>query len=127
MFLIFILMFGIYGIATVSLDGHNYMYLCLEIKDDWRAYLVVKLACISQATIFILYEHITLIAGNQNRGIAAENQRRDASVVIVTSGVGVRKDVLQSRWSRDSYQSRSGRMKGVMGYCRLMESDLGQT
>ncbi|XP_022084974.1 histamine H2 receptor-like [Acanthaster planci] len=67
-----ILSFGIYGNSVISLDGPY--SLCLGKTYEWRAYSMVAIFVSLLVTIFILYGHITVIARNQARRIAAENR-----------------------------------------------------
>ncbi|XP_038055043.1 adrenocorticotropic hormone receptor-like [Patiria miniata] len=66
-----ILIFGIDGSRVVSLDTRY--YLCIG-NYDWRNYLALTIAVVIILSIFILYARIALIARNQARRIAAENQ-----------------------------------------------------
>ncbi|XP_038055031.1 beta-1 adrenergic receptor-like [Patiria miniata] len=58
---------------TVAVIGHN-KKICVPKTYDWRVYLILVLVVLQLLTIFILYAHITLIAHNQARRIAAGNQ-----------------------------------------------------
>ncbi|XP_038057229.1 beta-1 adrenergic receptor-like [Patiria miniata] len=67
-----ILIYGIHAYSIIVQNGLS--RVCLGGKYDWRVFLTITVIIISLATIFILYAHITIIARNQARRIAAENQ-----------------------------------------------------
>ncbi|XP_038057230.1 beta-1 adrenergic receptor-like [Patiria miniata] len=70
--IICILGLGIHGKKVVSLvSKHN---LCLRESYEWRQYLSVTLLVFTILSILIMYAHIAVIARNQARRIAAENQ-----------------------------------------------------
>ncbi|XP_038055648.1 alpha-1A adrenergic receptor-like [Patiria miniata] len=68
-----ILINGINPFYNIQVIGHN-KRLCTSETYDWRVYLFLALVLLQLLTIFILYAHIALIARNQARRIAAENQ-----------------------------------------------------
>ncbi|XP_038057356.1 melanocortin receptor 4-like [Patiria miniata] len=88
----------IYGIDhnTILVIGHN-KKICVAKTYDWRTNSLLVLGALQLLTIFILYAHITLIARNQARRIAAENQAgngqggrgintRSATTIIIITG-----------------------------------------
>ena len=89
-----ILVYGIYENAAV-LQYTSHHHLCLTKTYDWREYVIILLIILTLVTIFILYAHISLIARNQARRIAAENQagngqggqritRSTTTIIIIT-------------------------------------------
>ncbi|XP_038055041.1 beta-1 adrenergic receptor-like [Patiria miniata] len=69
--IICLLGFGIPGSRIVSLDTRY--HICLA-GFDWRQYLSFTLLVFTILSILIMYAHIAVIARNQARRIAAENQ-----------------------------------------------------
>ncbi|XP_038057234.1 beta-1 adrenergic receptor-like [Patiria miniata] len=92
-----VVMYGTYKTSTISQDGPH--RLCLGDPYDWRGYLVVTILVVPLAAIFTLYAHIAMIARNQARRIAAENQagngqggqrintRSTTTIIIITGTV----------------------------------------
>ncbi|XP_038057355.1 beta-1 adrenergic receptor-like [Patiria miniata] len=90
----------IYGIdnTTILVIVHN-KKMCVAKTYDWRAYLILVLLGLQLLTIFTLYGRIALIARNQARRIAAENQagngqggqrintRSTTTIIIITGTV----------------------------------------
>ncbi|XP_038055033.1 beta-2 adrenergic receptor-like [Patiria miniata] len=68
-----ILINGINPFYTTLVIGHN-KRLCVAETYDWRVYLILVLVVLQLLTIFIMYARIAMIARNQARRIAAENQ-----------------------------------------------------
>ncbi|XP_038057228.1 kappa-type opioid receptor-like [Patiria miniata] len=64
--------FGINSSQIVSLDSRSSH--CIAESYDWKRYLSFTLVVIPILSILILYAHIALVARNQARRIAAENQ-----------------------------------------------------
>ncbi|XP_038057233.1 octopamine receptor beta-2R-like [Patiria miniata] len=96
--IICIVVFGIDGSGIVSLDTHYYH---CKAGYDWRHHLAVALLVITILSIFVLYAHIAMIAHNQARRIAAENQagngqggqrintRSTTTIIIITGALTI--------------------------------------
>ncbi|XP_038055651.1 melanocortin receptor 4-like [Patiria miniata] len=58
---------------TILVIGHN-KDICAPKTFDWRGYVMLVIMAVAPLPIFIMYAHIALIARNQARRIAVENQ-----------------------------------------------------
>ncbi|XP_038055205.1 histamine H2 receptor-like [Patiria miniata] len=67
-----ILIYGSYDQRRIQQDGSH--HLCSWRLNNWRAYIALTSIFLALITICILYVRISLIARNQARRIAAENQ-----------------------------------------------------